>query len=85
MNTITKALWGGAILLFILGVWPVALLIALIATIVTLSERKKAERSYQDKELEHQREIERKEIDMVRKSNDILIRLIQDKHRGEDR
>jgi len=41
--------------------------------------------SSQAKELEHQREIEQKEIDMVRKSNDILIHLIQDEHRGEDR
>lgn len=36
-------------------------------------------------ELEHQREIERKEIDMVRKSNEILLHLIQDEHREEDR
>lgn len=32
-------------------------------------------------ELERQREIERKEIDMVRKSNEILLHLIQDEHR----
>ena len=30
-----------------------------------------------------QREIERKEIDMVRKSNEILLHLIQDEHREE--
>lgn len=36
-------------------------------------------------ELEHQREIERKEIDMVRKSNEILLHLIQDEHREKDR
>ena len=35
-------------------------------------------------ELKRQREIERKEIDMVRKSNEILLHLIQDEHR-EDR
>ena len=34
-------------------------------------------------ELERQREIERKEIDMVRKSNEILLHLIQDEHREE--
>ena len=34
-------------------------------------------------ELEHQREAERREIDMVRKSNDILLHLIQDEHREE--
>lgn len=32
---------------------------------------------------EHQREIELKEIDMVRKSNEILLHLIQDEHREE--
>ena len=34
-------------------------------------------------ELERQREIERKEIDIVRKSNEILLHLIQDEHREE--
>ena len=34
-------------------------------------------------ELERQREAERREIDMVRKSNDILLHLIQDEHREE--
>ena len=36
-------------------------------------------------ELERQREAERREIDMVRKSNEILLHLIQDEHRKEDR
>ncbi len=39
----------------------------------------------QIEELEHQREIEQKEIDMVRKSNEILLHLIQDQHREGDR
>lgn len=34
-------------------------------------------------ELERQREIERREIEMVRKSNEILLHLIQDEHREE--
>ena len=34
-------------------------------------------------ELERQREAERREVDMVRKSNDILLHLIQDEHREE--
>ena len=34
-------------------------------------------------ELERQREAERREIDMVRKSNEILLHLIQDEHREE--
>lgn len=39
--------------------------------------------SGETEELERQREIERKEIDMVRKSNEILLHLIQDEHREE--
>ena len=34
-------------------------------------------------ELERQREAERREVEMVRKSNDILLHLIQDEHREE--
>lgn len=42
-------------------------------------------RNYEDtEELERQREIERKEINMVRKSNEILLHLIQDEHREKD-
>ncbi len=78
-------LWAVTVFLFLVGAWPIALLSLLIAIVVTISEKKKTERSYQDEKLEHQREIERKEIDMVRKSNDILIHLIQDQHREEDR
>jgi len=37
------------------------------------------------KELKHQREIERKEIDVLRKSNEILLHLMHDQHREEDR
>ena len=36
-------------------------------------------------DLERQREIEKKEIEMVRKSNEILLHLIQDEHLEEDR
>ena len=34
-------------------------------------------------ELERQREAERREVEMVRKSNEILLHLIQDEHREE--
>jgi len=78
-------LWAVTVFLFLIGAWPIALLSLLVAIIVTISEKKKAERSHQEEKLERQREIERKEIDMVRKSNDILIHLIQDEHWGEDR
>lgn len=35
-------------------------------------------------ELERQREAERREVEMVRKSNEILLHLIQDEHREEE-
>jgi len=54
----------------------VVFLVLTIYTLITNREKKKTER---------QREIERKEIDMVRKSNDILIHLIQDQHREQNR
>lgn len=55
-------------------------------TIYTLISKGNAKRkSKQAEELERQREIERKEINMVRKSNEILLHLIQDEHREEDR
>jgi len=57
----------------------IAMVIFLVLTIYTLIANRKK------KTAEHQREIEQKEIDMVRKSNDILIHLIQDEHREEDR
>jgi len=57
----------------------IATVVFLILTIYTLIANRKK------KTAEHQREIEQKEINMVRKSNDILIHLIQDEHRGEDR
>ena len=36
-------------------------------------------------ELERRREAERREVEMVRKSNEILLHLIQDEHREKDR
>ncbi len=78
-------LWAVTIFLFLTGVWPVALLSLLAAIIITISEKKKTERSCQAEELKRQREIEQKEIDMVRKSNETLLHLIQDQHREEDR
>jgi len=57
----------------------IATVVFLVLTIYTLIANRKK------KTAERQREVERKEIDMVRKSNDILIHLIQDEHREEDR
>lgn len=64
----------------------IATVISLILTIYALIKKLVTRRSSGEaKELERQREIERKEIDMVRKSNEILLHLIQDEHREEDR
>lgn len=84
-NKIT-VLWITTAVLFLLGLWPIALLCLLIATTLTFSEKAKARRSSEEaEELERQREAERREVDMVRKSNEILLHLIQDEHREEDR
>lgn len=85
--TATKA-WITSLICFPIGLWPIGLLgicVALYMTIKSLLRSERQQNSNQDEELKHQREIERKEIDMVRKSNDILIHLIQDQHREEDR
>ena len=79
-----NVLWLATIFLFLTGLWPIALICLLIAITMTVSEKAKAQRnSGEAEELERQREIERKEIDMVRKSNEILLHLIQDEHREE--
>jgi len=57
----------------------IATVVFLVLTIYTLIANRKK------KTAEHQREVEQKEIDMVRKSNEILLHLIQDQHREEDR
>lgn len=86
MKNTVIALWIATIFLFLIGLWPIALLCLLIAISATISEKAKAQRSSGEaEELERQREAERREIDMVRKSNDILLHLIQDEHREEDR
>jgi len=78
MKTIVTVSWITTILFFVIGVWPVALLINLpIAICITGIMREK--NSKQAK----QREIEQKEIDMVRKSNEILLHLIQNEHRED--
>ncbi len=85
--TATRA-WIISLICFPIGLWPIGLLgicVALYMTLKNLLRSGTQQNSSQDEELEHQREIERKEVDMVRKSNEILIHLIQDQHRGEDR
>lgn len=68
------------------GVCLIILLYIIIRNIVRAIKSLIARRSSGEaEELERQREAERREIDMVRKSNDILLHLIQDEHREEDR
>ena len=68
-----------------LGVFicQILLLYIIIRNIIQAIKNRRS--SNQDKELERQREIEQREIKMVRKSNEILLHLIQDEHREEDR
>lgn len=64
----------------------IATIVSLILTIYALIKSKITRRSSREtKELERQREAERREVEMVRKSNEILLHLIQDEHRKEDR
>lgn len=82
-----------AIIIFLLiTVWPVGLLALIVYLLIWPLLKSHEEQARQQraehkefKELKHQREIEKKEIDMVRKSNEILLHLIQDEHREEDR
>ena len=71
---------------WLLGICILLLLYIIIRNIIRAVKGLIARRSSGEaEELEHQREAERREIDMVRKSNDILLHLIQDEHREEDR
>lgn len=66
------------------GICLLLLLYIIIRNIVRAVKGLIARRSSGEaEELERQREAERREIDMVRKSNDILLHLIQDEHREE--
>ena len=66
------------------GICLLLLLYIIIRNIVRAIKGLIARRSSGEaEELERQREAERREIDMVRKSNDILLHLIQDEHREE--
>lgn len=62
----------------------IATIVSLVLTIYALIKSRATRRnSGEAEEIERQREAERREIDMVRKSNDILLHLIQDEHREE--
>lgn len=68
------------------GICYILLIYTIIRNAIQAIKKLMTRRSTKEaEELKHQREIERKEIDMVRKSNEILLHLIQDEHREEDR
>lgn len=75
---------SGTLLLF-LGVWPIGIPLLAWGIYRISKEIKTPQCTEEAEELERQREIERREVDMVRKSNEILLHLIQDEHREEDR
>ena len=90
MKSTSKIFWIATAVSVITGLCPVTLICLPIAIYFTNKEslnsqdtqRQKVERKKAE-ELKRQREAERREIDMVRKSNDILLHLIQDEHREE--
>lgn len=71
------------IVLTFFGLWPIGIPFSIWGIYRISREAKAQQYSGEAEELERQREIERKEIDMVRKSNEILLHLIQDEHREE--
>ena len=67
------------------GVCLLLLLYIIVRNIIRAVKRLIARRSTGEaKELERQREAERWEVEMARKSNEILLHLIQDEHREEE-
>ena len=90
MQNISKIFWIATAVSIITGLWPVTLICLPITIYFTNKESQNSQDTQRQRvehkkaeELERQREIERREIDMVRKSNEILLHLIQDEHREE--
>ncbi len=73
MKISVTAAWIISIICFFF-IWPLGLIGMGISLYMTVQNQKGKE---------CQREAERREIDMVRKSNEILLHLIQDEHREE--
>lgn len=75
MKISVTAAWIISVICFIF-IWPLGLVGMCISLYMTIQQQKNKR---------HQKDIEQKEIDMIRKSNEILLHLIQDEHREEDR
>ena len=82
-NPIVKA-WIITLICFIF-IWPIGLIAACVSLYITIKELPARRSSEEAEELARQREAERREVEMVRKSNEILLHLIQDEHREEER
>lgn len=61
--------------------WPIGIIGLCVSLYITFKNGLSHRSSKQAKELEHQREMEHKELDIVRKSNEVLLHLMQDEHR----
>ncbi|WP_295763444.1 hypothetical protein [uncultured Oscillibacter sp.] len=67
------------------GICLLLLLYIIVRNIIRAVKGLIARRSSEEtEELERQREAERREVEIVRKSNEILLHLIQDEHREEE-
>lgn len=86
MKVSTAGAWIITLFCFASGIlWPFGLIGICISLYITIKNLMTQQSTGEAEELERQREAERREIDMVRKSNEILLHLIQDEHREEDR
>lgn len=86
MKISTAGAWIITLLCFVSGIlWPLGLIGICVSLYITVKNLTSRQSSKEDEELKRQREAERREVEMVRKSNEILLHLIQDEHREEDR
>ena len=83
MKISNKTLWIITIL-GLIAVFPVGIAGLCVLAYRYWNEHQSTQDTQKEDDMRHQREIELKEIDMVRKANEILIHLIQDEHRKED-
>lgn len=76
--------WSITLLCFCIGAWPIGLIGLFVSLYISIKELSTRQNTEDAAELAHQREIEQKEINMVRKSNEILLHLIQEEHREKE-
>ena len=85
MKISTTGAWIITLLCFASGIlWPLGLIGICISLYITIKSLVSRRSSGETEELARQREAERREAEMGRKSNEILLHLIQDEHREEE-